>query len=286
MRKIALPDPWFIIAGPFLSPDGQKILTLALDKNSQQGAQPRYRLQSYDFTTGSPAADLPLESTGWIYSAALSADGAWLALAGEQGALLISTADGSRVATLEHPRGVMGIAFSGDGKSLALGDQDGTVGLWSVPDGTSLWLTAGSSLVCAIAFAPDGPLLFTLGSGFSISVAAELRALQVNDGQELYRISDAIPMVRPGVSTQADRVAWGGFADGRVEVWSIGEKRELFELAAQNGTVRALCFSPDGTLLATGGEDGHDPPMAGGRWNGKGHTARTYGARGSFGFFR
>jgi WD40 repeat protein len=63
--------------------------------------------------------------------------------------------------TLEgHCLGVLAVAFSPDGKLLASGSHDETVGLWDLATGASLQTLKGhSERVNAVAFSPDGKLL-------------------------------------------------------------------------------------------------------------------------------
>jgi WD40 repeat protein len=59
-----------------------------------------------------------------------------------------------------HTAQITGLAFSADGRSLATGGEDGTVGVWEAASGTLRRQFAGHlGPVTAIAFSPDGALL-------------------------------------------------------------------------------------------------------------------------------
>ena len=113
--------------------------------------------------------------TGFCMSLDFSRDGKLLASGSRDGtAILWSTATWKRVQTLQNPdneslsgqsgRGMVeGVAFSPDGKTLAMAGREGNVHLWDVASGKLLETLKGhSSAVNAVVFSPDGR---TLASG-------------------------------------------------------------------------------------------------------------------------
>ena len=77
---------------------------------------------------------------------------------------------------------VYSVAFSPDGRMLASGNDEGTIGLWDVadpahPQPVGPPLTGGTEAVYSVAFGPDG---HTLASG-SIDGAIRLWNPNVND---------------------------------------------------------------------------------------------------------
>ncbi len=79
----------------------------------------------------------------------------------EQGIVveLWRAADGERLYQLEMA-GVMRVAFSKDGNTLATGSYDQTVRLWRLVDGALLKTLSGhGSYVTDLAFSPSGELL-------------------------------------------------------------------------------------------------------------------------------
>ena len=60
-----------------------------------------------------------------------------------------------------HTDGVISLAFSPDGKTLASGGADNFIKSWDVADAkyTATLQDAGSHMWCALAFSPDGKLL-------------------------------------------------------------------------------------------------------------------------------
>jgi WD40 repeat protein len=83
-----------------------------------------------------------------------------------------------------HERSISSIALSPDGAILASGGADGTVWLWSVPEGSLLATPSGdgSDHRC-LAFAPDGRILFSAGAG------GEVWVWSIPDGRPLTRLA-------------------------------------------------------------------------------------------------
>ncbi|HTU90757.1 MAG TPA: protein kinase, partial [Gemmataceae bacterium] len=61
-----------------------------------------------------------------------------------------------------HKQGVIGVAYSPDGRLLASGDDGGEVRVWNMPDGTPRYvLPTSGQPIYALAFSPDGKSLLT-----------------------------------------------------------------------------------------------------------------------------
>jgi WD40 repeat protein len=104
-----------------------------------------------------------------------------------------------------------------DGRTLALGMENGALRLYSLPDGQLLaeqTKAHGSQALNRIAFSPDGSLLASAGMGG----LAKLWRLETVEGK---------PLLQP-----------------------------LHSLAGHRATVHAVAFSPDGRRLASAGYDG------------------------------
>lgn len=267
LRAIPVDLPWETASPALFSPDGQRLFVAVVDQTTAGYTTPVTRVHVYEASTGSLIRDF--DGLGVIYDMARSPDGERLALATQQGARLLSTQDGSRLAEFgSHTREVRSVAFSPDGTKLALGSLDGAVSLWAVPEGNSLWQApawihaftlaseAFEAEIWDIAFAPNGEVLFALAPTHLVDTPGRVSAWQVFDGQELYSIYGNNGDSQPAVSPDGTRLVFGGYDDGRAQVWSVTQNRLLFELAGHTGLVLAARFSPDGGRIATASLDG------------------------------
>ena len=112
------------------SADGQRLVTCAcaIDRPDRP-----HEIKVWDAGTGACLASLA--GRGLLLSAAFSPDGRWVALAGQDGAVLLADWAGTgKVAILNgHKSHVAALAFSSDGKLLAsAGVEDRLLRLWSL----------------------------------------------------------------------------------------------------------------------------------------------------------
>jgi WD40 repeat protein len=106
-----------------------------------------------------------------VYDVAFSPDGTMLASAlygysaAPPGALVLwDVATGEIITSVDHTDGVRSVAFSPDGKQLAIGTEDNLVILWDVATQTVIrTLTGHTNSVWTLDFSPDGSLLVSAG---------------------------------------------------------------------------------------------------------------------------
>jgi WD40 repeat protein len=152
--------------------------------------------------------------------------------------------------------GVNNVAFSPDGRLLALAQVDGTIQLWAVPrTPAGRWLPAGAPLradpswLVALAFSPDGRLLASGGSDGTIQLWDMAHRRQV--GAPLAGHTDVVFAL--AFNRQGTLLA-SASNDQTIRLWDVPRRRPVgLPLASQ--TQLAVAFSTDGTLLATGGGD-------------------------------
>jgi WD40 repeat protein len=114
----------------------------------------------------------------WIYSAAISADGKFLAYAarGNEFAHVWSVDTGRQILELKHSTSVAAVAFNADGTKLGTGSFDGTARVWELPAGNELERTAHPGGAEVLLFSPNGSHFAAGGMDGSISVSETHRA--------------------------------------------------------------------------------------------------------------
>jgi WD40 repeat protein len=187
-----------------------------------------------------------------------------------------------------------GLAFSGDGKRLAMGRTTGSVALYEgFPVGDNLVLLGQhTGAVNCVAYAakasriasggddnqvrlwdPDaGRVLHVLegheGLVCAVALAADgkriasasldltVRVWDAESGKELRRLEGHRDQVHGLAFTPDGKHLFSAGRDGLVCCWDVGTGKEVRRFDGHRGAVRGLSLSDDGKTLATCGEDG------------------------------
>jgi hypothetical protein len=186
--------------------------------------------------------------------------------------------------------GVFAVAYSPDGKTLACGGWDRALHIWDVATRREQppIPEVATRHVRALSFSPDGRLIATGGSG-------PTRLWDARSGKEVpTRLPEEMcPIFLPGNKELAGwifhegRVALCAVPSGEVRanwqahprlieglavsrdgrflaslgregiacIWATADRRKVAVLIGHGGSVYAAAFSPDGTYLATAGQD-------------------------------
>jgi WD40 repeat protein/DNA-binding SARP family transcriptional activator len=142
--------------------------------------------------------------------------------------------------------------FSADGKTLATGDDDGSIGIWDVHGRALSDVYRGHTAEAnGLTFSPDGRTLY------SGSYDGSVIAWDVAGGRRLGR-PFAIAPNSDDSSFQSDLSPDGSMfavspGPNQVELWSAATRTSVRRLSAHLGDAHDIQFSPDGRLLGVAG---------------------------------
>jgi WD40 repeat protein len=189
-----------------------------------------------------------------------------------------------------HSDRVTDLAFSGDGAYLASTGYDGKIHLWEVSSWQEVYtLPISEGELNTIAFSPDGSLLASGQAVWDVATGEVVHSLVEHlsapahvafsqDGSQLVveasrtikvwgvaSWEEVLAFTAPtesrwlfGISYSPDGkwLASGSGGNGTVYFWSAATGELVFSLEQGNERdVHDIAFSPDGTILATGGTD-------------------------------
>ncbi|MBU8895607.1 WD40 repeat domain-containing protein [Corallococcus sp. M34] len=161
---------------------------------------------------------------------------------------IFDTRSGELLERLDAHHGfVMSVALSPDGRTFASGGMDGALHVWRRPVvPAEVMLQGHTAWVEALAFIGDGDFVTGAEDGM-------LRWRTAPGEAPTHRAESTEPVV--SIATSPDRqVLATGSLKGKVQLMEATTGRRLRELADVDGSVRGLTFSPDGRLLAAGGD--------------------------------
>ncbi|MFF1605321.1 helix-turn-helix domain-containing protein, partial [Streptomyces mirabilis] len=148
-----------------------------------------------------------------------------------------------------HPGSVVTVVFGPDGRTLATGDNDGTMRLWDTRSGRLRKNLPGGDAALAAVFTPDGRTMAIAGPD-----GVELR--DTSTGRTRTRLAKQIVDSGPMAFSNDGRTLAISSGGHNVKLWDTATGRIRARLAVQSNDVSSLAFGPDGRTLATGGFDG------------------------------
>lgn len=174
-----------------------------------------------------------------------------LALGGEDGSIVLWAGDGNlRRRTISTGAGpVQGLLASPDGSLLASWSSARQVQVWKVPSGEPLRTVTLKAEPTAGRFIDDGKtLLIGLANG-------EVLVQNLETGTaDKPLVSRGIP-VRSLAFHRGTRKVAVGLLTGTILLYHLDERKQLSILGGHDYNVNNLAFSPDGSRLASVGED-------------------------------
>ena len=177
---------------------------------------------------------------------------------------------------LPGPRGVIAVAFTPDGNTLAVGYGHGDIALWDME--TQRLITrqivvrdTPVSVPWTLAFSPDGRVLAAGGhtppyvnprAGYEAPFISlwkvptlELVGSFEGHARDIHRQEYAVSSI--AFSPEGSLLASGSDWDYTVRLWEVATQRQIAMLSKNRiEAINVVAFSPDGAILASGGDDG------------------------------
>ncbi len=143
--------------------------------------------------------------------------------------------------------------FNSDQTLLASPGEPGTTILWDVATGNKLKVLEGhTDPVIGLRFSPDGSLLATRGNS---TKDFTMILWDVASGEQK-QVFDCSGLWHPDFSPDGKLLACAGGVGENAFIFDVASGEKIATLTGHTGFWGGVLFSPDGTLLASTGEDG------------------------------
>jgi WD40 repeat protein len=201
------------------------------------------------------------ESLEGIACVAISPNGALIAVGGVNEILLWDALAKEQIKDFKigpPPTGsdyllVTAMAFSPDGKSIVVGDNNGHLRLLDSANGrTRREFQNHYAGITGLAFSPDGKSVLS-GTGYQGLKSSDFTAhlWEAATGKELYNFGESPEQVKVVAFSPDGRFLVTG--SDKLRVWDRTTRKEVRQIGPKYLTPRALAFSPDGLSILTGG---------------------------------
>ncbi|MBD2464029.1 TIR domain-containing protein [Oscillatoria sp. FACHB-1407] len=168
---------------------------------------------------------------------------------GDGGSLQLWRQDGTLIQTVAaHSGSIWEASFSPDGAAIATASEDQTAKLWSREGQLLQTLRGHRGAVYSVAFSPDGQTLLTAGGDRTV----RLWNLQ---GQSINVFAGHSSAVYSVATSPDGQIYASGDMDGTLMLWHQNGMVVPALDAHQHG-IFSLSFAPEGRILASGGGDG------------------------------
>mgnify|MGYP001264933902 CR=1 FL=1 len=203
-----------------------------------------------------------LELTGYVLGVAFSPDGRWLALSTSEAIIQLRDAKSGEVLQTRalNPSRLNHVSFSPDVRWLASSLGDKAIQLWDVQSGNLLNTLEGyTEDVTSITFSPNGQ---QLAVGYQDGI---IQLWDIENSVMLKTLEGhTSPVLSIAFSPDGRKLASGAGSgwrpildeDTTIRVWDAESGELMLTLKGHTSSVYSVAFSSDGSMLASGSEDG------------------------------
>lgn len=155
--------------------------------------------------------------------------------------------------TVQKPEAVSAVAYSPDGKLLAVARLD-AVQLWNMPE-RSLARTLGGhrGRINSVSFSQDGKQL--VAAAGEAGLFGEARLWNVADGALVRMVQGHLDSLYSALLSPDGKLLATSSYDQQIKLWEATSGKELRSLAGHNDAVFELAFRADGAVLASASGD-------------------------------
>ena len=226
------------------SPDGK---TLASD--SRDGT-----IRLWDVITGEERYVLKKDSDSATMLSFTSDGGTMVSVSWEDKISLWDSITGEHKKTFAlHPDcSTTGAAFNPNGKTVAIGSDNGTIYFHVLDTGElRMTLTGHGEHVDNLAFSPDGKTVAT-----SSHIDETIRLWDAHTGEHRLTLTEHTRYVRGLAFSPDGKTLASGSGDGTIRFWNADTGNEKHTFTGHSERIYSVAFNPNGDLIASGSTNG------------------------------
>lgn len=179
------------------------------------------------------------------------------------GVMLWRVADGALLWENAHESEVECVVFSPDGTRIATGGEDYFMRVWDVKTGAQLYAHEFTDAgIDGITWSPDGRYIVAgdeMGNAIFFNAMTYRETSRMNCGSTINSLEfskdNKFLAVGGNIQTPDPNGPGGNLYEGFAKVIDVEKMAVVTDVGKQDGSIKSIRWSPDGTMLATGGFD-------------------------------